>query len=119
MELGPGVWVQALFDVEAEWGFAATRAGDVFQIEAVYPANGTKECGMCGESSGVGAVFTVDKGCDPNYGRCPCTFRPILGGRTLDQWLAQPSDFNEPVKGPPASAPQKPFSTYYRGWDSI
>ncbi len=90
VELGPGVWVEGLTDTTDYDGILLAPAGTVFCISWFRDRRGYENCADCGKQAATMGFtafpcFTPDQG-----GWCPCTYKPIYGGRTDFTPLLEP-----------------------------
>jgi hypothetical protein len=94
--IGPGDWVEALIDCDAEFGFGAIVKGSVYCVESLSCGPGDEPCSSCGS---VGPGGLILKGDAPHFagtGWCPCAFRPIYRPRAdLIRSLKQPAPDRE------------------------
>ena len=103
--IGPGDWVEALGSDPAYDGFIAVTKGEIYCVEAAFPATG--HCSACGVM-GLALLLVGDRP-DP-FGNTDswcgeCGFRPIYRPR---------ADLIESLKAPPLEAPPAPTAPKVR-----
>lgn len=92
--IGPGDWVETTRDTETQ--FFSWRARSVTRVRRFLNRSGT--CGLCGTR--VERAIVTDLHPDkPEFGSCPCHFRPISGGERgmFDHMLKLDAPTKEPV----------------------